>query len=68
MDLIEKDDHMASRKRGIVVDDGAQAARRFDDTMSRVLSVSKEELARREAAYQESRRDKPRQGPKPTDR
>jgi hypothetical protein len=38
------------------VAEGPEAARRFEDTMSRVLTVSKEELARREADYQENRK------------
>lgn len=55
----------SSRKRAAVIDEGADAARRFEDTMNRVLRVSKEELARREANYQEASRTKPRRGPKP---
>lgn len=43
---------------------GPDAAQRFDQTMARVLTVSKEELSRRETAYQESREDKPRPGPR----
>jgi len=39
--------------------EGPEAARRFEDTMSRVLSVSKDELLKREAAYQKSRKTKP---------
>ena len=49
---------MASRPRRTVIQEGPDAARRFEDTMNRVLQVSKEELTRREAEYQESRRDK----------
>jgi hypothetical protein len=56
-----------SPKRRIIVE-GADAARRFEDTMDRLLRVSKEELARREAQYQNASRTKPRRGPKPTDK
>lgn len=38
--------------------DGPEAAERFKATMNRVLKVSKEELAKREAAYKKSRRAK----------
>ena len=55
---------MAQRKRIAVVQEGPDAARRFEDTMGRVLQVSKEELGRREAAYQDARADKPSPGPK----
>jgi len=56
---------MKSRKRGIVTGEGTAAARRFDATMDQLLRVSKAELEKREAAYQEARKDKPRRGPKP---
>ena len=38
--------------------EGPEAARRFEDTMRRVLRVSKDELTKREVAYQKSRRAK----------
>jgi len=38
--------------------EGPEAARRFEDTMTRVLTVSKAELTKREAAYQKARRAK----------
>ena len=38
--------------------EGPEAARRFEQTMSRVLTVSKAELAKREAAYKRARRIK----------
>ena len=38
--------------------EGPDAGRRFEDTMNRVLSVSKDELTRREAAYKKSRKAK----------
>jgi hypothetical protein len=44
--------------------EGPDAAQRFDDTMRRILSVPKDELTKREAAYQKSRADKPRPGPR----
>ena len=60
---------MASgRKRAAVAQEGPNAARRFEDTMDRLLRVSKEELARREAEYQESRKNKPRHEPKSGER
>lgn len=37
----------------------------FDATVKQVLSISKEELQRREAAYKTERAGKPRRGPKP---
>jgi len=46
--------------------EGPQAARRFDRAMGQILSVPKDELAKREAEYQESRQDKDRPGPRPT--
>lgn len=44
--------------------EGPDAARRFEGTMDRLLQVSKEELARREADYQEARKTKPRSQPR----
>lgn len=44
--------------------EGPEAAERFDRTLSRVLNVSKDELAKREAAYQKSRAHKDRPGPR----
>ena len=38
--------------------DPTEAAHRFEHTMRRVLSVSKDELTRREAAYKKARRSK----------
>ncbi len=40
--------------------EGPEAAKRFERTMSRVLTVSKGELDKREAAYKKSRRAKKR--------
>lgn len=59
---------MRSRKRGIVVDEGPASAERFEHAIGTVLRVSKEELERREAAYELARKDKPRRGPKPTEK
>lgn len=56
---------MASRAKPTVVEEGPEAARRFERTMDRLFSVSKEDLAKREAEYQEAQRGKPRRGPKP---
>lgn len=44
--------------------EGPQAAQRFERTLGHVLKVSKEELARREAAYQEASARRHRPGPK----
>jgi hypothetical protein len=38
---------------------------RFDNTLRQVLSVSKEELQRRETQYQAERAKLPKRGPKP---
>ena len=43
-----------------------QAALRFDRAMQRLFRVSKDELEIRAAAHQESRKSKPRRGPKRT--
>jgi hypothetical protein len=40
--------------------EGREAAGRFEHTLARVLTVSKTELAKREAAYQKTRRTKKR--------
>jgi hypothetical protein len=38
--------------------EGPDAARRFETTLKRIVSVPKAELVKREAAYQKSRRAK----------
>lgn len=38
--------------------EGADAARRFENTMRQILSVSKDELVKREAAWKKSRKAK----------
>lgn len=38
--------------------EGPEASRRAEHTLNRVLTVSKDELAKREAAYKKSRRTK----------
>jgi hypothetical protein len=43
----------------------AQKYRQFEDGLRQVLTVSKEELQRREKQYQDSRKGKPKRGPKP---
>ena len=43
--------------------EGAEAARRFDTTMQRVLRVSKEELIKREAEHDKTRRPKNKRSP-----
>ena len=45
---------MASDNTRTQYPEGPDAARRFDDTLSRVMKVWKEERAKREAAYQKS--------------
>lgn len=54
---------MPRRKRAVVAEEGPEAARRFESTIERLLRVSKEELDRREAEYQESRPTKKRRTP-----
>jgi hypothetical protein len=56
---------MKSRKRVTEIQEGPDAATRFEHSLDRVLRVSKTELERRETAYRETRKDKPRRGPKP---
>jgi hypothetical protein len=43
----------------------AQKYRQFQDGLRQVLTVSKAELQEREKQYQDSRKDKPKRGPKP---
>lgn len=38
--------------------EGPDAARRFERTLGRLISVSKEELAKRDAAHQKARKGK----------
>lgn len=46
--------------------EGAEAFRRFDNAMGNILSVSHDELVRRERAYQRKAKQNPnRPGPKP---
>jgi hypothetical protein len=58
---------MASRQKRVEHFEGPEAASRFDAAWGVSRAGSKEELDRREGAYQESRRDKPRRGPKPSE-
>lgn len=44
--------------------EGKEAQERFKAGLGRILTVSKEELTRREVAYQESRAHKTRPGPR----
>lgn len=59
---------MSRRTKGaeLTYGSGPDAARRFEDGLNRILQVSKKELERREAAHQESVKDAPRRGPKPS--
>jgi hypothetical protein len=43
-----------------------QKYRQFQSGLRQVLTVSKEELQRREKQYQDERKDKPKRGPKPS--
>lgn len=45
--------------------EGPEAARRFESTLKRIVSVPKDELVKREAAYQKSRRAKKTRRSKP---
>jgi hypothetical protein len=44
----------------------AQKYRQFQSGLRQVLTVSKEELQRREKQYQDSRKGMPKRGPKPS--
>jgi hypothetical protein len=57
---------MASRPKRAEYIEGPEAAWRAEHALSKILQVSKEELAKREAAHEEANRDKPRRGPRPT--
>ena len=59
---------MKSRMRVPEYHEGPEAARRFTKGMERVLRVSKDELTKRAAAYQKSRRTKGTRAPRRTDR
>lgn len=50
------------------VHEGPDAARRFEETMGQVLRVPKDELAKREAAYQAARHSKKPRTPSPSAR
>jgi hypothetical protein len=50
----------------VETDEGPKAEQRFVGAMKKILSVSREEMARREAAYQiQSNLNPKRRGPKP---
>jgi hypothetical protein len=51
---------MASESDRKAYREGPEAAERFDRTMARVLTVSKDELNKREAMYQKARARKTR--------
>jgi hypothetical protein len=55
---------MKTRRKSPQFHEGPEAAVHFDAAISRILTVSKPELERREAEYQDSMKDKPRRGPK----
>ncbi len=44
----------------------AHKYKQFQSGLRQVLTVSKDELQRREKQYQDERKDKPKRGPKPT--
>ena len=43
----------------------AQKYSQFQEGLRHVLTISKDELVRREKQYQDERKDKPKRGPKP---
>jgi hypothetical protein len=43
--------------------EGPEAARRFEETMDRALKISKDELTKREAAYQKTKARRRRPAP-----
>jgi hypothetical protein len=49
---------MASVRRPVQYDEGPQAAEQFRSVLTRVLSVSKEELLKHEAAWKKARKTK----------
>lgn len=49
---------MADSKR-VEYREGPDAAQRFESAMNRIVTVSKDELTKREAAYQKTKRPKP---------
>jgi hypothetical protein len=49
---------MASERDRDPHHEGPEAARRFESTLKRIVSVPKAELVKREAAYKKSRRAK----------
>lgn len=53
------------RAKAAIFDDGNTADAQFESALGIVLSVSKEEMERREAEYQEARAGKDRPGPRP---
>lgn len=55
---------MSERKKPTEYHEGPEAAQRFERGVTRILSVSKEELERREYDYHKSREHLPRRGPK----
>jgi hypothetical protein len=57
---------MRPRKRQPDVQEGPEAAWRFEHAMQSIIRVTKTELDAREAEYQQSRRSKSRPGPKRT--
>ena len=59
---------MRTRQKRAVYHEGPRAAEQFESSLRHILSVSKEELARREASYKESRAHKDRPGPRPKSR
>jgi hypothetical protein len=54
----------SSGHRDVDYHEGQDATERFQGAMNRLLKVSKEELAKREAAYQKSRARQRRPGPR----
>jgi hypothetical protein len=56
---------MASHPKRVELIEGPDAAQRFESTLRRIVSVPKDELSRREAAYQKSRQPKKRRPSSP---
>lgn len=51
-------------KKTATFQEGDEAATNFERSLQQILTVTKEEIARREAAYQQERSTKDRPGPK----
>ncbi len=54
-----------ARRKVYRYEEGPAAGARFEGTLERLLKVTKDDLGKREAAYQKATRARPRRGPRP---